>query len=202
MNSIKIAGPFNSGKSTLFNILKDVYKEDNRFMFVEEEARKYIERLNKPATDLNKEEIIEMQAHLIRNSILKEEEAEDLKKIAVCDTSLLENIAYIQDYITQKTYEIVNNSLKLRAQNYRVIYLPPKREIALVNDGVRHVEDGKEEQARDLQEKIGDRIKILIREHNIRHYIMDSVNLQERVMTSAKMLEHVYSEQAFYDGKS
>lgn len=202
MNSIKIAGPFNSGKSTLFNIIKKIYGNDERFMFVEEEARKYLESLNKPATNLTTDEIIEMQAHLIRNSILKEEEAEDLKKIAICDTSLLENIAYIQDYITDKTYQIVNNSLKLRAHNYRVIYLPPKKEIALVNDGVRHVEDGKEEEARNLQEKIGNRIKLLIREHNIRHYIMDSVDLNERVRTTSKMLEHVYNEQAFYDGKS
>lgn len=198
MDVMAFGGPFCTGKSTTFNAVRDKFKGDERFIFVEEEARKIIERSGKPITEFSKEEIVDMQMYLIDKNIHDEAKARENGQIAVMETSVVENIAYIQDHVNRRLYTILNNILATRAPNYRYLYFPPKSRIVLHDDGVRHVDKNNEKSAREFQHLIGSRIKLLLKEHNIKHYTMDSVDQNTRNMLASAKLEHVANENKFF----
>lgn len=198
METVIFGGPFNTGKSTTFNAVKEEYAEDNRFMFVEEEARKIIEKSQKSVKDFTKEEMVDMQIDLIEKNIRDESIASENGQIAVLETSIIENIAYIQDYVNKHLYKILNNILSSRAPSYRYIYFPPKSRIALLDDGIRHVDKDDEKQARDFQNLIGSRIKILLKEHNIQSYTMEYIDKETRKNIAIENLEHIARENKLY----
>jgi len=198
METVIFGGPFNTGKSTTFNAVKEEYAEDNRFMFVEEEARKIIEKSQKSVKDFTKEEMVDMQIDLIEKNIRDESIASENGQIAVLETSIIENIAYIQDHVNKHLYKILNNILSTRAPSYRYIYFPPKSRIALLDDGIRHVDKDDEKQARDFQNLIGSRIKILLKEHNIQSYTMEYIDKETRKNIAIENLEHIARENKLY----
>lgn len=194
MDVVSFGGAFCTGKSTTFNAVREKFKHDERFIFTEEEARKIIERAGKPISEFSKQEIIDMQMDLIDKNINDEAHAAQEGKIAVLETSVVENIAYIQDHVNKHLYTILNNILSSRASSYRYIYFPPKSRIALMDDGVRHVNKTQESESRQFQHTIAARIKDLLQEHNIQHYTMDRVDQEVRNNIIIAKLEHVAKE--------
>lgn len=195
MNNLIFGGPMNTGKSTTYNAVKQDYQEDERFLFVDEEARKLILLKEKPINEYTSEEIGDMQMDLVEHSIRKECQAAENDQIAIFDSSLIENIAYIQGHVKESIYKTLNKILASRAHSYNYIYFPPKSRIKLQADGVRHIDAGEEQKAREFQLLIANRIKLLLREHNIRTYQMDRVDPQVRSQIASRMLERLAQEQ-------
>lgn len=189
MNNIALMGPFNSGKTTVFNALQEKYKHDDRFYFVEEHASKAIKARGKRPHEMTKAELADFQMEIFEVDLREEQKAAEQEKIAIFDSSMVEAIAYAQNIVNDQIYKVLNNILRSRAHTYNAIYFPPKSRIKLEDNGIRHVTKDNEADMKLFQHVIADRIKLLLKEHNIAYYTLDALQPDRRLQIASAKIE-------------
>lgn len=195
-------GCFNSGKTTVYDGVKENLGDKEQYYFVDEFATKYIQEKGKRPYEMTKKEIADMQMEIIDHNLDQEKRALDEYKLAIMDSSVISALAYAQDVFSKKIYHMVEQIVAARAPYYKTLLFEPHKSIKLQNNGVRHVNDENHEEMLQFQNVINERIKQILKQHNIAYYAVRELGIKTRIKVATQKIEHVYKDMLSFEDQS
>lgn len=178
-----IEGTFSSGKSSLIKELQNDWTMNNRYEFIEDEARNYIQETGITVDNMKKEDKKQMQHYLIDWEQKMMSYANINNKRLFFDSHLASIISYSEDVfdhdnaMEQGLIEYVKFKIAvLQKQSMQVLFLPNYRK-EVEDDSLRH-------KRVDYQTIINDRIKRTLDDVNVDYITIPN----DRIIAQTKFI--------------
>lgn len=172
MRTISLSGAFNTGKSTVFNEVKN--RVNGKFHYSNDGGRAVLEELGTQRGALSMEEQRAYQIAVLEHYLREEADARNENKDILSDSYMIETLAYGLPILGDYNIRLIHNLIEQRKDLLTIIKFPIIEEMRMDDDGLRDTD-------KEYQKTIDRRIDEILYIHDIEPIHITSKDINKRV---------------------
>jgi len=185
MRTVSLSGAFNTGKSTVFNEVKN--KTNGKFHYATDGGRAILEELGVTREKLSINDQKNLQMMILEHYLREEADARNENKDILSDSYMIETLAYGLPILGDYNIKLIHNLIEQRKDLLTVIKFPIIEEVKMNDDGLRDTD-------REYQKTIDRRIGEILYLHGIKPIELTKKDVQGRV---EEVLLHILHDDIF-----
>ena len=183
MRTTSLTGAFNTGKSTVFDEIKN--RVNGKFHYAKDGGRAVLEQMGKTREALSPQEQKDVQINIVEHYLRAESDAGG--KDILSDSHMIETLAYGLPILGDYNIKLIHNLIEQRKNLLTIIKFPIIEEVKMNNDGLR---DTDLEYQKTIDRRIGEILYI----HDIKPIELNRKDIQGRV---EEVLLHILHDDIF-----
>lgn len=167
-----LSGSFNTGKSTVFNEVKN--RVNGKFHYTSDGGRAVLEELGTQRGVMTPEQQKEFQLRVVEHYLREEADARNENKDILSDSYMIETLAYGLPILGDYNTRLIHNLIEQRKDLLTIIKFPIIEEMRMDDDGLRDTD-------KEYQKTINNRIDEILYIHDIKPIELTRKDVQGRV---------------------
>ncbi len=185
MKTISLSGAFNTGKSTVFNEVKN--KVNGKFHYSNDGGRAVLEELGTQRGVMSPKEQKDYQLAVLEHYLREEADARNEHKDILSDGYMIETLAYGLPILGEYNIKLIHNLIEQRKDLLTIIKFPIIEDMRMDDDGLRDTD-------KEYQKTIDRRIDEILYIHDIKPIELSRKDVQGRV---EEVLLHILHDDIF-----